>query len=653
MHYGSPNLSEDESGMATPPPPSLRRASFTDTLMPVLDFTATTPGEAITPLSDHLTAQLPDLELFQGPSSHNQPEPIDSFNFGDEATDDNDGFTQEDIDKFESMFPAVCQSREHRTFDLPSSRVSSIIITEREHGDKPASKTLLSADAEFADLQDQLRRRSAPFALLRRSTTAASLSADSGALTRTTSFASIASTSSTLKRKREVTKNTGRNHVPVPAPLSKAWPKSMKANFAITITPYPSARSAAVQDSARRRELQEEKEAEDKLAIFNLLLDFAKQLVVARVRIYAPVYSSKLTELHGNVNCKYSVFLQTKDELKTTANELFNVLRPFLASNRSDDPSASVDDPNLKEDIRHIEIRGVENSNDEKKRICKDDNQPLYWPIEIQDSLSSNVRDFLKAQQESFVSASDPAVINSRGGKKALDVIRTALEEEQLASQLLETQKNIWHRDNWRHAAQNWLNDWIEAMAEPDPVKREDKLRKRRQLLIYGDSNVGKTYFVRNFLFGDISTKCVWNFPCGGGQGAERFRYSGYKPHLHKAVFNDEFNANLNVDTWKLMVAGEPFPQDIKNREATTLRIQLPMVFICQERPEEFLSFVGVKQRLLIISAELFDALSEVVYGLFDEWIDELLDGRGPTNLRVSKDRIVRWAKEAMEELLE
>ena len=62
---------------------------------------------------------------------------------------------------------------------------------------------------------------------------------------------------------------------------------------------------------------------------------------------------------------------------------------------------------------------------------------------------------------------------------------------------------------------------------------------------------------------------------------SERFRWQGFDPDVHRVLFVDEFEGNLDVSVWKTAVAGETFSAEVKKEQSTRITMEMPMIFVC------------------------------------------------------------------------
>jgi len=163
----------------------------------------------------------------------------------------------------------------------------------------------------------------------------------------------------------------------------------------------------------------------------------------------------------------------------------------------------------------------------------------------------------------------------------------------------------------WAEEIVNWWNDWIQ----------NGPSRKKKQLYVYGHSNVGKTSFIHYLLYTCINYD--WNIP--GTDNYNEYQYENqifsptskdlkfafmkFNKNLHKVCLIDEFDIN-NFDSsdFKLLLAGELLQSCVKFNDPLQHRIHIPTIIISNlDPPSEYTNprFQGIQERLKIVHADI------------------------------------------------
>lgn len=168
----------------------------------------------------------------------------------------------------------------------------------------------------------------------------------------------------------------------------------------------------------------------------------------------------------------------------------------------------------------------------------------------------------------------------------------------------------------WLHEVKDWWNDWIANGYE----------HKKKQLYLYGPSNVGKTSFIHHLLSSCI--KYENNSSLNSNTSANRpdflenmykmqifmptpneFKYAwqSFDEDIHKLVVIDEFDvSNYEVTDLKKALAGETFVANIKGSISKIITLRIPVILISNlEPPSDTISskYQGIQERLRIVNA--------------------------------------------------
>lgn len=161
---------------------------------------------------------------------------------------------------------------------------------------------------------------------------------------------------------------------------------------------------------------------------------------------------------------------------------------------------------------------------------------------------------------------------------------------------------------DWRDRGCQWFNWCVGKPWFP----------KRPVLLIYGDPNSGKTFFVQQCLLSCLSPQQIFT-PTRAANGSDgRFAWQDFDEKLHKVVYIEEFNAvKHEPDRLKIAFEGGVVKTDEKYRRPRCFEIRCPVI-LCSQRnlagqingarlskgyidPEEF---TGMKERMVQIHAK-------------------------------------------------
>jgi hypothetical protein len=143
--------------------------------------------------------------------------------------------------------------------------------------------------------------------------------------------------------------------------------------------------------------------------------------------------------------------------------------------------------------------------------------------------------------------------------------------------------------NNWQDEVIDWYNDWIDE-------SNENKLNKK-QLLIYGEPDTAKTYFIVYFLFAKYEKQRF--MPC---PSEYMFPVSDYDSRRYNILIEDEFDIkNYDLDIWKSIVDGKQMNISMNSEKPKLECFNMPMIFISPYEPD--LTIEGFESRLKIVKA--------------------------------------------------
>jgi hypothetical protein len=151
---------------------------------------------------------------------------------------------------------------------------------------------------------------------------------------------------------------------------------------------------------------------------------------------------------------------------------------------------------------------------------------------------------------------------------------------------------------NWANECIEWLNDWID----------NGRTRKDNQLYLYGDSNIGKTTFIKHLLTTAFGKNEYHRQIFGPTPNEFKYAWQSFNKDLHKIVVIDEFEtSNFSTSDLKLALSGETLISNVKGASSVMLKIDIPMIIISNEPPPtRALSskYIGLMERLHVVHAD-------------------------------------------------
>lgn len=173
----------------------------------------------------------------------------------------------------------------------------------------------------------------------------------------------------------------------------------------------------------------------------------------------------------------------------------------------------------------------------------------------------------------------DPFIQSNAGQVKFIEQTVDALKSPKTINRLfpfkyvLDQNENENKFGNWRDEVVLFLNDWI----------KNGWHHKKKHLCLFGPSNAGKSTFC-NALLGNYEHQ---NFPIGINDS--KFAFDRWNSSLYTHCIVHEFDfSKFDINTWKIALEGLPFKINRKHKTGTDGAIQIPIIFICNDRPKAF-----------------------------------------------------------------
>ncbi|CAF1027740.1 unnamed protein product [Brachionus calyciflorus] len=164
---------------------------------------------------------------------------------------------------------------------------------------------------------------------------------------------------------------------------------------------------------------------------------------------------------------------------------------------------------------------------------------------------------------------------------KAIELVR---EDIRPPFRLLRPFRILKRFGDWRDKVVDWWNQWVSNPYKP----------KRKQLYLYGESDSGKSSFIRALLAAYAHQLFI---PENG-----KFAWQNWSPYVYTHIVIDEadFQKDFNESVWKLFTAGEEFQTCVKFKDSERIVIQCPIIFTANHPPP---TFEGAATRLEIVQA--------------------------------------------------
>lgn len=108
---------------------------------------------------------------------------------------------------------------------------------------------------------------------------------------------------------------------------------------------------------------------------------------------------------------------------------------------------------------------------------------------------------------------------------------------------------------------------------------------------MYGESNTGKTTFIRDILLGNLfderknkmAKKQIYRTPRTSANQHSRFVYQEYRSEQHTVFYWEEFSlASTDAPSLKLVLEGAPLVIDVKNHRPREIEFHIPIIIVSQ-----------------------------------------------------------------------
>jgi hypothetical protein len=160
--------------------------------------------------------------------------------------------------------------------------------------------------------------------------------------------------------------------------------------------------------------------------------------------------------------------------------------------------------------------------------------------------------------------------------------------------------------NDWRDDCVKWFNDWVSSPYQ----------YKRKQLYLYGPASTGKSTFIQRVLFAQYGGQVF-----KANSSDEKYCWENYNQKTHNLVTIDEFDyKDHNINTLKLVLAGEDFICPVKFHDAQVKFVQCPVVIISNNPPP--VCNRPFMERIQVIDTEPLEDQEHGPYLNFFEFLD-------------------------------
>ena len=325
----------------------------------------------------------------------------------------------------------------------------------------------------------------------------------------------------------------------------------------------------------------------DKEHVFMSLEDLCSKLVVAE-------------EKHYDEQSHHHIYMRTVD--KYHVGDVVSMLKEIYDMDEHEDVLAS----------GQLNVSTVRSEKSVLRYVSKEDCEPLIKGI-CENQLSFYYRSIKWAANTPTFSVADPFVLNHPQYYKLLSDVheqvhsnRQTLRRRNLRPYVLtgeNDQDDMEQLNVWQQQVVDWWNDWVERGFEP----------KKRQLYLWGPSNVGKTHFVHQLL-----ARCINEEDDDADQYEQqvftptpndfRFAYQEFDATMHNVMLVDEFDfAEYNLNDFKKATEGRSIAVNCKGTRARRTCLRMPMIFISNHAPpidrHADTKYAGIANRIQVVYA--------------------------------------------------
>ena len=338
-----------------------------------------------------------------------------------------------------------------------------------------------------------------------------------------------------------------------------------------------------------------------KIHAFEALSEFCNQLLICQ-------------ELHKNGDYHHHIYMRTNTnftrfEIKQMVSIVYNINSCFDNDNL-DGSTGDFRLPNSTDDYESLYIDTVRNVFNYIGYITKEDSEPLYKGIGLDRYFSFYARVTRWSQSVKEFDITDSFVLNNPQFYKLLREVIEKTQEKKTKNTPLPKLNTIstCHQQEmtWQDMVLDWWNDWVV----------NGFVHKKKQLYLWGPSNIGKTSFIMNLFkiaVDNLNNETVDD----DAYEAHLFRPTPNEPkyswqdfefNKYNLVLIDEFDVKeFKVSDLKKALAGESFIANVKNGKAKNIKIQMPTILISNlAPPSDYVSdeYRGLCERLFIVHAD-------------------------------------------------
>jgi hypothetical protein len=307
-------------------------------------------------------------------------------------------------------------------------------------------------------------------------------------------------------------------------------------------------------------------------------------------------------ESHVNGKSHHHLYLKTcrplnRTEVKTIIKIVYNLNNPILFDNS-----------------KPMYVQTVRNARHYLSYITKEDCNPIFKGFNIRKKLSFYFRALEWAKSQDEFDISHPFILNNPQFYRLLERVHSTCKQKEAYSRskikrLIPVKFVPNEALNWHEKVLLWWNDW----------SVNGHSHKKKQLYLFGPSNVGKTSFINRLVRdaieheGEISINEIENQVFRPAPNEHRFAWQSFDHKKHNLIIIDEFQIDeYNTSDMKRALAGESFVANSKYGSQKTITPQIPVILISNYPPPAPVfdnganKYEGFHQRLNIIQANEF-----------------------------------------------
>lgn len=322
---------------------------------------------------------------------------------------------------------------------------------------------------------------------------------------------------------------------------------------------------------------------------FDCLVDVCEELLVSE-------------EIHINQDTHHHLYLKTYQSFNR--KDISKIIK--IVYNLSD----AIGFKNTK----LVYVETVRNVRHYLSYITKEDCSPIFKGFDIRKKLSFYFRALEWANSQKEYDVTHPFILNNPQYYRLLGKVHAACKKKEAFSRskhkkLLPIKFVPNKAQNWHEKVLFWWNDWV----------INGHSHKKKQLYLFGPSNVGKTSFINRLLrdaieqHGEISDIEIENQVFSPAPNEQRFAWQSFEPKKHNIIIIDEFHIDeFNINDLKRALAGESFVVNSKYGEQKTISPKIPFILISNYPPPAPVfdkganKYEGFIQRLNIVEANEF-----------------------------------------------